>query len=317
MSRGGGRGVAAVGQRPLPLLGAVRARLGALLRGRARRWRSRPGRRARASAGGWPAGRCRRPAAGPGWQLACARFEAGEVQRGAGTSCTRSAATTCRTRSPPSAASTGRSWRSSSSRSGVAEAAEGYVRRAEALRRRRSDLQLPTALALRTRAAVLLAARRAARRRRSWRRRRRAAPTPSARGCMAAFARRWPAARSPRRATATAAIAHAARGRVRARRVRLGARARRDAPRAAQARRARGDARPGDGGGVRRRRADQARARDRRARHATGGPTARSPRRCFSATRRSSRTCATSSSSSACRSRVEVARAVERDRSAA
>ena len=58
-----------------------------------------------------------------------------------------------------------------------------------------------------------------------------------------------------------------ARGRVRARHLRLGARPRRDAPRAAQARRPRGEARTGRGRRLRRAVADQARARDRRARH--------------------------------------------------
>ncbi len=37
-------------------------------------------RRARGSAGGWPAARCRRPAAGPGWLLALAVFELGELR---------------------------------------------------------------------------------------------------------------------------------------------------------------------------------------------------------------------------------------------
>ena len=136
--RGGGRGGAAVGQRPLPLLGAVRARLGALLRGRPRRARSPPARRARASAGGWPAGRCRRPAAGPGWGLGVRALRGRRGRARRGTSCTRSAATTSRTRSPSSAASTGRSWRWSSSRSGDAEAADGYVAARRGARRRRS-----------------------------------------------------------------------------------------------------------------------------------------------------------------------------------
>ena len=130
--RDGRRGDAAVGQPARPVLGAVRARLRALPRGRPRGARSRPARRARASAAGWPAARCPPAGGGPGWVLAHARSSRrGDVEPRAARSCTRSAATTWRTRSRSSAASTGRSSRSSSSRAGDATAADGYARRAE------------------------------------------------------------------------------------------------------------------------------------------------------------------------------------------
>ena len=70
-----GRGRAALRHRPLPLLGALRARLGALLPGRARRTRSRRARRAASSASDMSAARCPPPAAAPAGCSPCALFE--------------------------------------------------------------------------------------------------------------------------------------------------------------------------------------------------------------------------------------------------
>ena len=78
--RGRGRGHPALGQPPLAVLVALRARLGALLRRRSR-GRDRGGRGERSGGQRLAGGTMPSAGGGPGWMLACARFEAGDVER--------------------------------------------------------------------------------------------------------------------------------------------------------------------------------------------------------------------------------------------
>ena len=130
--RGRGRVRAPVGQPALPVLGAVRAGLRALPPGR-------PGRaiaacEESARVGGRMAGGTM-PAAGggPGWVLASALFEAGELERGFAYHARARRRGARATRSRSSAATTGSRWRWRELARGRLEEAEEYVRRAEEL----------------------------------------------------------------------------------------------------------------------------------------------------------------------------------------
>ena len=157
--RDGRRGRAAVGQPPLPVLGALRARLGPLLLGRPRGGHRRGRGERRVSAGGCRAAPCPRRAAARAGRSRCARFELGEVERARKDDAARSARTTWSTGSRSSAASTGRTSRWPSWRSGTSTRPRNTPR-APRRTRRGSGSQLPAAIAGRTRAAVLLARRR-------------------------------------------------------------------------------------------------------------------------------------------------------------
>ena len=167
---------------------------------------------------------------GPGWVLAMSLFEAGEIERGweimhslgSDDLPHKIPVEKCFDWEVLALVELAR---------GRNEAAEGYVRRAEE-HAAQLGLRLPTALALRARAAVLLADERAAGRGPAReavgggrRRRRRAAA-----GRLLARARR---PRARRRRRARGGDRGPAAGRERARRVRRGPRTRRDAPRAA------------------------------------------------------------------------------------
>ena len=245
--RDGARGGAALGEPARALLGAVRAGLGALLRRRPRRRdRGVRGERARRS----PPGRRRRSrtrGGGPGWGLGVAWFEPARSSAARAILLELGGDDVARTIPVERCFD----WESLAlvelARRERSRRPTAYARRAEE-DAARLGLQLPAALAGRARAAVLLAARRAGRggaRRPSARPR---PPTAIGARLQAAFSRSLAGPRARRRGRAHGGDRGAARGRERARRVRLGARARRDAPRAAQARRARRVARAGDRG---------------------------------------------------------------------
>ena len=80
--RGGGRGRAARPATPTTSSGRCSSSAGRTTTPATSTARSRPARRALGSAGGWPAGRCPRPAAGPAGRSASPCFEAGETERG-------------------------------------------------------------------------------------------------------------------------------------------------------------------------------------------------------------------------------------------
>ncbi len=303
------------GQPPLPVLGAVRAGLGALLLRRPRRARSRPARRARASAAGWPAARCPPPAAGRAGRSACACFELGELERALDDHARALAATSSSSRSRSSAASTGRSSRWPSWRSGSPRPPRSYVRRAERQCGRRSGCSVPAAVAGRTRAAVLLATGEPAEAAAGGASARSPARPPSARALQAAFSRALaghgagrggrPRGRRSRRcarpsASSTAAARSAPRDEVRRELRKLGARAE-----------ARGPA-TGEDAGVAR--ADQARARDRRAGHRPQDQQRDRRASCSSASKTIESHLRNIFVKLGVSSRVEVARAVERER---
>ena len=206
----------------------------------------------------------------------------------------------------------GAGWRS---RSAASDAAEGYVDRAEENAGRGWACAVPTALALRARAALLLrTGGDAGGARPSWRWSPRPRPRRSAPACRRATRAAWPGRRWPRPASA-AGDRRAAPGRERAGRLRLAAGARRDAAGAAQARRARRDARAGDRGGLPASAALTKRElRDRRPGHRPEDEQGDRRRAVPRARRRSSRTCATSSSSSASPRASRWRATVERDR---
>ena len=260
------RGRAAVGEPALPLLGAVRARLGALLRRRPRRARSRPARRARASAarlaGGTMPDGGRRARAG---RSACALLRGRRGRARRARSCTRSASDELAHTIPVERCF---DWESLA----LVELALGDARGAPSDYARRAEehaaalgLQLPAALAARARAAVLLAARRRARGGRGGRASRPTAADADRRaapGRVLAQPRR--AARSPRPASAAEAIAvlrEAERELDACGSVRVRDEMRRELRKLGARAETRGPAAAGDTGvGV----ADQARARDRR-----------------------------------------------------
>ncbi len=260
--RDGGRGGAPVGQPALPLLGAVRARLGALLLGRPRRRdRGVRGERA-ASAGGWPAGRCRRQAAGPAGRSASRCFEAGEHERGY--ELMRAVGGDELEQKIPvercfdwemlalaelALGQPGRRRRVrralGAERRAARPAPAGGARRAHARRGAAGDGE-PQAAA-RPGGCVVC------------RTRARSAPT-----CRPPSRASWQVRRSPRPASRAGAVAALREAEQELDRCGSRARARRGAARAAQARRARRAARAGGRRGGRPRRADEARARDRR-----------------------------------------------------
>ena len=191
----------------VPVLGAVRARLGALLPRQPRRRRSRRARRARGSAAAWRAARCRPRAEALAGRSRRALFELGDVERGFETM-RQLGRTSCATRSRWSAASTGRSWRWPSSRAGTLGGGRAATWRAPRSTPRRLGLRLPSRARPRAPAPPCCSppgtpreGRRAARgvRRKADRDRRR---PPG--GVLAQPAR---AARSPRRASARRPIA--------------------------------------------------------------------------------------------------------------
>ena len=190
---------------------------------------------------------------GPGWGLGVAWFERARSSAGA-RSCSSSAETTSRARCPSSAASTGRASRSPSSRSANAEAAEAT---------RAAPRRTPRGWRCSFRRACRPGARGGAARDAASRSRRRASrtsrPRPPRRSARTSRPRSRAAsrgARSPPAGERREAIAMLRDGRARARRVRLDARAGRDAPRAAAARCARRAARAGGCGRQRHRLAD-------------------------------------------------------------
>ena len=192
---------------------------------------------------------------GPGWALGCARFEVGEVER-AREMMHALGSDDLAHKIPVERCFDWEILALVELALGDVEAAEELRRRARGARRELDGLHLPAALALPRRARrVLLATRRAAARRRASAAQAALRPTRvGARLQCRVRAQPRRAARSPRRASATSAIAV-----LRAAEAELDAcgsraRARRDAPRAAQARRARREARAGRGGRLRRRR---------------------------------------------------------------
>ena len=205
--RGGARGRAALGEPARALPGAVRARLDALLRGRPRRRDRRlRGERARRTRG-WPAARCPNGGGGPGWGLGVACFEAGEVERGAGASCSSSAATTLAAQDARRALLRLGEPRARRARARATARPPTATCAAPRSTPRELGLQLPAALALRARAAVLLAAGEPLEAARPGARRRPRPPTPSARGCRPRSRAASQGARSPPPASARAAIA--------------------------------------------------------------------------------------------------------------
>ena len=134
--RGGARGGAALGEPARALPRALRARLDAVLRRATSTARSRPTRRARASTRGWPAARSRTAAAARAGGSASPGSRRARSSA-AGRCCSSSAARTSRARCPSSAASTGRASRSPSSPS--ATSTRPTATRAAPRRTRRSS----------------------------------------------------------------------------------------------------------------------------------------------------------------------------------
>ena len=299
MLRDGGRGRAAVGQPALPLLGAVRARLGALLRRRPRRRDRGRARRARASAAAWPAARSRggrRPGLGARRRAVRARARSSAARElmlelGGEDLARTMPVERCF------------DWESLA----LVELAAGQHRGGRRATRARAEedaarlgLQLPAALAARTRAAVLLAAGEPLEAARAGRRGRPRLPTAIGARLQAAFSR---SARGPR--ARRGGRAHGRRSRrcarpsassTRAARCACATRCAASCASSARAPRRAGRRPPATSGvaSLTKRELEIADARRPTARR-----TARSPPRCSSARRRSSRTCATSSSSSA------------------
>ena len=219
----------------------------ALLRRRPRRRRSRPARRARGSAAAGGRHDARRRAAGPAGSSACALFEAGEARARRWDAMRALGSDELEHKIPVERCF---DWEILA----LAELALGQRRGGRRLRRgapRRNaaalGLPLPAALA---RAHARRGPARATGDAAGAAAQRRARRSPAAEAIGARLQRRLlaqpaRARRSPRPGDRDGGDRRAARGRARARRLRLGARARRGAPRAAQARRAGRAARAG------------------------------------------------------------------------
>ena len=233
--RGGGRGDPPVGDPARPVVGAVRARASPRTTPAISTARSPRPRRARRSGAGSPGETMPAGGGGPGWVLSMSLFEAGEVERA--WEMMRGLGDDDLLHKIP--VERNFDWEVLALvelARGHRDAAESYVRRSEA-HAEALGLQLPRALALRGRAALLLAdgqrggGRRAVAggggRRREHRRPAAGRVLQRPRGARARRGRRSPAGDRD-----------AAPGRERAGGVRVDPRARRDAPRAAAARRA-------------------------------------------------------------------------------